>query len=61
MCFFKPPKPPKPEKLPTSQTQAYLMRREELARAGTGSSQTTNPTGALGVPNASVTGKYLTA
>lgn len=61
MCIFKPPKPPKPEKQPLSQTQAYLMRRDELARAGTGSSTTNNTTTPLGVPTASVTGKYLTA
>ena len=60
MCFMKPPKIKQPEK--PADRQSVAMRQLELARAGMGSSRTTNPTGPLGVQGpASVAGKMLSA
>lgn len=58
MCGIDPPKIEKPKR---DENRSLALRQIELARAGTGSSKTTNPTGALGVPNASVAGKMLSA
>lgn len=58
MCGVK---PPKTTKVAPDQTNAYLMARAERARAGQGSSTTTNPTGALGVPYGSTQAKSMTA
>lgn len=60
MCIFKPPKAKLPERQ-TSDSASQAMRALELARAGSGSSQTTNPTGALGVPYASSAMRQLSA
>ncbi len=58
MCGVKPPKVEKPK---PDESRALALRQMENARAGTGSSVTTNPTGALGVPFASTTMKQLSA
>lgn len=60
MCIFKPPKAKLP-KQSSDQSQSYAMRALEASRAGMGSSQATNPTGALGVPAASAASRFLTA
>ncbi len=60
MCLFKQPKIKKEPK--KEDPQSLAMRNLELARAGIGSSRTTNPTGPLGVQGpASVAGKTLSA
>ena len=59
MCLFKQPKPKVPKTPNEGMGQAAALRKLELARSGSGSSTTNNPTGALGVPGASVVAKTL--
>lgn len=59
MCFFKQPKPKVPQTPNEGEGAAAALRRLEIGRAGAGSSTTNNPTGALGVPGASVVAKTL--
>lgn len=59
MCLFNTPKPKVPKTPNEGEGAAAKLRAIETANAGTGSSTTNNPTGALGVPGASVAAQRL--